>query len=136
MGRTGSLIFGVCFLISSFTKIAHPYDFLYVVYDYQLLPGRMNEWLAFYLPWLELFLAYALLFDFLRPTGMLVCSSLLAIFVIAQGLVLSRGTPTACGCFNSLTESISSYDFARTVALFVLSIPVTCALMSSRRVAK
>jgi hypothetical protein len=106
---------GVIFLYSGVEKIAHPYIFLANVYDFELTGPGLGMLVAMVLPWLELFLAIALIFN-LFPGGALLGGALLGIlFVGVQASAIVRGLSVNCGCFGpDEAKLVGLFTFART----------------------
>ena len=88
--------------------------------DYQLLPERAARIFAVVLPWLELAVASALIFDVALPIAGLVASLLLICFTIAVIANLRRGREVACSCYGIIgTKTIGWGTVARNFLLLL-----------------
>jgi putative oxidoreductase len=87
------------FLSAAIPKLLAPTEFALAVRNYRLLPPRLNEPVARWLPRLELALALTLLAGVgLRAAAALTFAVLLA-FAGAIAINLARGRQIDCGCF-------------------------------------
>lgn len=112
------VVLGLTFLYSGVEKVAHPYDFLANVYDFELTGPGLGMLVAMVLPWLELLLATSLLLN-LFPGGALLGSTLLGLlFVGVQFSAIVRGLSVNCGCFGpDDTKMVGLFTFARTCSI-------------------
>ena len=62
------------------------------------------------LPWLELWIALALIAGFARRSAALIAFALLAVFIGALAINLARGNPVDCGCFGTHANTRSIAD--------------------------
>lgn len=115
---SGMLVF------SALPHIANPYAFLSTVYSYQIVGKTLGVVVAITLPYIELVLGIALMFEAkLRRLAFLVCIPLFALFLGAQISAVARGLNIACGCFGSSTSTVGKSTLA--VAMIGL---MTCVL--------
>jgi hypothetical protein len=98
------LTLGLVFVYASYDKILHPQAFALAVYNYQLLPEAVINFVALTLPWLELFLGLCLLFSIWLPGATVVAAGLLVVFLGALAFNQIRGIDTHCGCFSTETK--------------------------------
>ena len=98
------LILGLVFVYASYDKILHPQAFALAVYNYQLLPEAVINFVALTLPWLELFLGLCLLFSIWLPGATVVAAGLLVVFLGALAFNQIRGLDMHCGCFSTETK--------------------------------
>ena len=101
------LVLGGVFVYASADKILHPVEFSKVVYNYQILPFVVSNFVAMVLPWLELFVGLALIVGVLRFESSLILSVLLLVFIIALSINLFRGVDIDCGCLTLSGEGRS-----------------------------
>lgn len=109
------------FILSSMEKIVFPALFARIVYNYHILPGRLINLAALYLPWLELVVGLALISRYFRRVGIILSTLLISIFSLAVLSTLWRGINLNCGCFSvtSLLPSSPQLVLIRNVFLLV-----------------
>lgn len=115
---------GGVFLASFFSKVLKPYQFLEQVYGYEMVGERWGVLTAFFIPWLEMMLAFFLLAGIALEGAFFLSALLMLLFSLVQSFALYRGLDISCGCFSA-TESqspISMVSTIRTVALFLLCV--------------
>ena len=89
------------------------------------LPTRTIPVLAFGIPWIELGLAAGLLVPRTAWWSAVAMSALLAVFSVAIGTHLARGTRPTCGCFGELDRApIGLRTLVRTAGLTLLALGV------------
>ena len=93
------LYLGGIFLWACWHKIADPYAFALDVATYQIMPLSLINFFALILPWIEL-AAAAMLVLGVRAASLLV-AGMMAMFLCALSIALSRGLQLSCGCFAS-----------------------------------
>lgn len=102
------IILGVIFIYASYDKISHPKAFAEVVYNYQILPDKLINLTAIFLPWIELMIGLFLIAGFWMPGTVIWSNILLVIYIGALGFNLARGLDINCGCFS--TTNVSSIN--------------------------
>jgi putative oxidoreductase len=75
-------ILGGIFIVASFGKIQNPQAFADILYNYKLLPGFVINFLAVYLPWLEMMAGLCLMAGIFTRTNAIILSSLLVVFIV------------------------------------------------------
>ena len=129
--RIAAWILGAVFLAAALPKIFDPPGFAEVLHAYRLLPDAALSPLALTLPWLELWIALALISGFARRSAALIALGLLLVFMGALALNLARGNPVDCGCFGaspvlrSVAERLGSMrlDLLRDALLALIAWP-------------
>jgi len=93
-----TLLFGY----AGWVKILDPGEFARAISGYALLPEEWVPWLAYSLPWLEVWCAAALWVTppFRRSAWVLV-TLMMIVFTLAKASVMLRGLEIACGCMAS-----------------------------------
>lgn len=91
----------VLMLRSAFSHLANPYYFLSSIHAYQLVSKTLAEYLAMFLPFLQITLALFLIIRWSPGVLYLVTASLFLGFIFAQVSVLIRGLEISCGCFGA-----------------------------------
>jgi uncharacterized membrane protein YphA (DoxX/SURF4 family) len=117
------LILGAIFIYASYDKILHPKAFAEIVYNYQILPDKLINPTAIFLPWLELLMGICLIAGFWMPGTVIWCNILLVAYIGALSFNLARGLDIHCGCFStSKGNSISIETIMWDVAFLLLSV--------------
>ena len=95
---------GILFVVSGTEKLVGPYqNFLYVVQSYKVLPDLLEEPVARFFPWLELFVGMFVLLGLWLKSALVGATALLTTFIIVVGQAIGRQLPiTECGCFGGL----------------------------------
>jgi len=94
------LALGAIFVIAAIPKIADPPSFAHMIYNYRLVPASLINLSALVMPWVELLAGLALILGVWRAAARNVIGILLAIFIIAISVNLTRDNAIDCGCFN------------------------------------
>lgn len=116
------LILGCIFLYSGLEKVAHPYDFLGNVYDFELTGAGLSVVVAMVMPWLELLLAVSLLFNLFSGGALLGCALLGILFVGVQFSAIVRGLSVNCGCFGpDESKMVGMATFVRTCSIALMA---------------
>ena len=90
------------FLAAAWPKISDPAGFAKSIFNYQLLPDVAINPLAIFLPWLELFSAFALLAaPALRRGALWLIAAMTVVFIGAIASAMARGLDIDCGCFST-----------------------------------
>lgn len=100
-------ILGGIFIYASFNKIQNPQAFADILYNYKLLPDFFINFLAVYLPWLEMMAGLCLVAGIFARTSAIILSIMLGIFIVALAINAFRGLDFNCGCFSPLGEGSS-----------------------------
>lgn len=98
------ILIGILLIVSSSEKLIGPYqNFLYVVQNYQLLPGFLENVVARIFPWIELFVGVFLVLGLWLKAVLRAALVLLMIFIVVVAQALLRHLDIAeCGCFGGL----------------------------------
>src|SRR5438045_5738204 len=102
--RIVDLIVGGIFIYAGAIKVMDPIRFGLDIDNYKILPWAISVRFAFYLPWLEVLAALALIFRFLYRGGLSILSALLLIFLCATIVAKVRGLDITCGCFGHASQ--------------------------------
>lgn len=94
------LALGAIFVIAAIPKIADPPSFAHMIYNYRLVPAPLINISALVMPWVELLAGLALILGAWKAAARNIAGILLAIFIIAISINLSRDNAIDCGCFN------------------------------------
>ena len=113
------VILGVIFIYASYDKILHPKAFAEVVYNYQILPDKLINLTAIFLPWFEIMIGVFLIVGFWMPGTVIWCNTLLVIYIGALGFNLARGLDINCGCFSTTKGGSVSIEHILWDAVFL-----------------
>ena len=127
---------GGLFLAAGLSKLYQPYDFLGIVYRYELVGPSLGLMIARGLPWLELTLGVLLTAGILRCGAWLLAVVSLCLFTYAKAVVVARGLPIPCGCFGWNEGVVTLKDLYLTATMLVASAVSFCVAivgLASRR---
>ena len=131
--RIIGLIIGGIFIYAGAIKVLDPIGFARDIDNYHIVPWPLSVWLAFYLPWLEIFCGLAVLCGIFYRGGLLILNALISIFIIASIVAKARGLDITCGCFGHASKYLS---FAWHLSLdLILLAAVAFLWVSERRMA-
>ena len=119
-------VLGVIFIYASIDKIIYPSAFSEAISNYRLFPDVVINFLAIWLPWLELVTGLFLITGIWIKGNALILSILSLTFGIITGIAIFRGLDISCGCF-SLTHDQKSIQWTHIVqnfGLLVMSLQV------------
>jgi putative oxidoreductase len=91
---------GAIFIIAALPKIADPPSFAHMIYNYRLVPSPLINISALVMPWVELLAGLALILGAWKAAARTVVAIMLAVFIAAISINLSRDNAIDCGCFN------------------------------------
>jgi uncharacterized membrane protein YphA (DoxX/SURF4 family) len=83
---------------------ASPAEFASGIDNFKILPWPVSVALAFYLPWLEIFCALALVFRFLYRGALAILSTSIVVFTLGILAAKVRGLDITCGCFGHASQ--------------------------------
>jgi len=92
------------FIYAGALKAIDPVQFASDIDNYKILPWPVSVALAFYLPWLEIFCALALVFRFLYRGALSILIVLIVTFTLATIAARIRGLDITCGCFGHVSQ--------------------------------
>jgi uncharacterized membrane protein YphA (DoxX/SURF4 family) len=122
LGLAARLYIGGVFLYACFHKILHPERFAMDVATYDILPLFLVNGFAITLPWIELAAGLLIISGYGVKPGALLLTGMMAMFVVALAIALSKGLDMACGCFASTEaeEAISIKTLFRDLLWLLL----------------
>jgi len=114
------------FLWAAQSKIIDPAGFAKAVNNYHILPGGVVNIFALTLPWVEVLVAFGLLFGVWRQSSAVLLNLMLVVFTIALLIAIGKGVDIDCGCFtqNPNVKSSLWMDFARDLGFIALALPL------------
>lgn len=116
---------GAALLVGSIPHLNNPYLFLSSVYAYDLFDVRVGQFVAMFLPTLELVVAITLIAQIWSDAAHLICFALLSCFVTIQSAAYIRGLGISCGCFGPCNET--------PIGVISLSVPAGLLVLSAVR---
>ena len=126
-------ILGGMFIYASISKIAHPYAFAKIIYNYQLLPESLIYISAITLPWVEMISGLFLVAGIFKRTTAIILSSLLVVFIIAISINLIRGLNFDCGCFTTVITEKGSDPVGLLIRDILMLIPGGIIILRGKR---
>jgi putative oxidoreductase len=123
--RILELVLAGTFIYAGALKAIDPVQFARDIDNYKILPWPVSVALAFYLPWLEIFCALALVFRFLYRGALSILTLSILVFTLATIAAKVRGLDITCGCFGHASQHWSfpahlATNLAILVALLAL----------------
>jgi putative oxidoreductase len=91
------------FVMAALPKIKDPVAFAISVDAFQVVGPTLSNWIALFLPWLELILGIGILLPQIRSSSSILIAVLLIVFISLHASAWIRGLEISCGCFG--TES-------------------------------
>ncbi|RLC31618.1 MAG: DoxX family protein [Deltaproteobacteria bacterium] len=112
---------GAVFLYASIDKIIYPDRFAFAISNYRILPGDLVNFVAVWLPWLEVTVGVFLIFGLFEWASLTLYNMVMLIFLAAIAINLARGVNISCGCFSldPNAEKMSWLTFMRDLGLLV-----------------
>jgi putative oxidoreductase len=95
------------FLYAGALKVWDPVTFAGDINNYRILPYAFSTRLAFYLPWLEILCAVALISGRLATGATALLAGMTVVFIGATAAAKIRGIDLNCGCFGKAGENFS-----------------------------
>jgi putative oxidoreductase len=105
--RILDLLIAAVFIYAGVIKAFDPVQFAHDIDNYKILPWTICVALAFYLPWLEIFCALALIFRRFYRGGLSILTALVVVFLAATIAAKVRGLDITCGCFGHASQNWS-----------------------------
>lgn len=120
-----ALLVGVLFVYAGALKIMDPLRFASDISNYAILSWSLGIRLALYLPWLEVVLGLALIFQRLFAGAIVLTGGLVLVFVGATVWARAHGIDVSCGCFGTASSNLTlTWHLVLNAALLV----ALCAL--------
>jgi putative oxidoreductase len=105
--RILDFLIAAVFIYAGVIKAFDPVQFAHDIDNYKILPWTICVALAFYLPWLEIFCALALIFRRFYRGGLSILTALVVVFLAASIAAKVRGLDITCGCFGHASQNWS-----------------------------
>lgn len=98
------LILGGLFLAAGWSKVGAPLQTLANIYSYQIvIPDWVASTVAYSLPWMEIFLGFAMLVGLWLPVTAGWTAAMLCMFIVLTAQAWWRELPIDCGCVDLST---------------------------------
>lgn len=112
---------GFVFIYAAIAKISEPDQFAVAISNYQLFPDFSINFLAVFVPWLEIVCGFGLLFGVYIKENSIIYLSLMTLFTLAILISLLRGLDIDCGCFGSEdTSKVGIVKIGENIVLIFL----------------
>ena len=121
------------FIYAGALKAIDPVQFASDIDNFKILPWPVSVALGFYLPWLEIFCALALVFRFLYRGAVSILMVLIVTFTLATIAAKVRGLDITCGCFGHVSQN---WSFPSHLATNLAILAALLALGISNRLRK
>jgi putative oxidoreductase len=128
-----ALVVAGIFIYAGAVKMLDPVQFAHDVKNFQILPWPMSVALAFYLPWLEIFCGFGLIFRFFYRGAVSILAVLIVVFTLATAAAKVRGLDITCGCFGHASQH---WSFPAHLATNLGILAALLALWFSNRLAR
>lgn len=128
-----ALVVAGIFIYAGALKMLDPVQFAHDVKNFQILPWPISVALGFYLPWLEIFCGFGLIFRLFYRGAISVLSVLIVVFTLATAAAKVRGLDITCGCFGHASQH---WSFPAHLATNLGILTALLALWFSNRLAR
>jgi putative oxidoreductase len=115
---------GIIFLYAAMTKITYPAEFAEALAAYQIVPYWALNFVAIYLPCVELTCGLFLVIGLSTRSASAVVIFLLIIFSIGQTINLIGRIPIDCGCFQNAGDQITWWDIPKDLGWMLLTLQI------------
>ena len=115
-------ILAFVFIFSGVEKISDPASFSDAITNYKLFPLFTVNFIAVFVPWLELFVGALLLFGIWIKENALIVNALFGFFILIIAVALARGLDINCGCFGTrFAQKVGLEKIAENILLMIAS---------------
>lgn len=115
-----ALLVGAVFIYAGVLKVMDPLRFANDISNYALISWSLGVRVAFYLPWLEIVLGLALIFQRLFSGAIALTGGLILLFVGATLWARAHGIDVSCGCFGTVSSNLTlTWHLVLNAGLFV-----------------
>ena len=112
------LILGFIFIYASYDKILDPEKFARDISNYHVVPFGLENTVAIFLPWLELFIGLGIITGVYINANVYISGGLLILFIILIAQAMIRGFNIDCGCGLKEGEIIGWSKIIENTLLF------------------
>ena len=117
------IILGGTFILAAVPKILDPKGFVLDITHYDFFPKFVINMIAITVPWIELFIAFSVIFSVAQRGGILLLNLMLVAFLVLLAQAWIRGLDIDCGCFgHSGARETVSKAFVRDLFFIIWGI--------------
>ncbi|MCX7830792.1 MAG: hypothetical protein N2445_07020 [Acidobacteria bacterium] len=117
------IVLGGTFILAAIPKILDPKGFALDITHYDFFPKIAVNLIAITVPWIELFIAFSIIFAVAQKGGVLLLNLMLIAFLVLLGQAWIRGLDIDCGCFgHSGAREAVSKAFVRDLFFVIWAI--------------
>ncbi len=102
-----ALLVGAIFVYAGVLKVRDPMRLASDISNYALVPWSLGVRVAFYLPWLEIIVGLALIFQRFLSGALALTMALIALFIGATIWARAHGIDVGCGCFGTASSNLT-----------------------------
>ena len=118
------------FVMAALPKIKDPVAFATSVNAFQVVGPTLSNWIALFLPWLELIVGIGILLPQIRSSSSILIAILLIVFIGLHASAWIRELEISCGCFGAESaEESTNYLWLITRNSLLL---IACVLIISK----
>lgn len=132
LARGSRLALALIFMAAAPQKILAPADFAASVASYLILPDVLINFTALTLPWLEMIVAFLLIFRAWPGPTLFLANAMLVVFLAAVSSAYARGIDLNCGCFSSAPAASDDMVFYIVRDVVFVIIGLTAAWLHKR----
>lgn len=118
------LYIGGLFVYAAMYKINYAAEFAETIASYRLVPYYLVDFLAVFMPWLELVCGGLMIAGFRTRAAAGIVAALITVFTVAIIVNLLRGSNISCGCFHTIEDPISWWTVLRDLTWLAMTIHV------------
>lgn len=100
------LILALIFLIAAIEKIKSPEAFALSIDAYGIFSNWIINILTVFIPWMELFISFGLIFKFKLRANLVLYVFLMSAFTLIVAYAMIIGLDIECGCFGDSSEKV------------------------------
>lgn len=117
------IVLGGTFILAAVPKIMDSRGFAVDITHYDFFPKIVVNIIAITVPWIELFIAFSIIFAVAQKGGILLLNLMLIAFLVLLGQAWIRGLDIDCGCFgHSGAREAVSKAFVRDLFFIIWGI--------------
>lgn len=113
------LILAFIFVLSSIEKLKDPYAFALSVDAYQVFPDWIVNLSTLLIPWLELFIAFGLIFKFKLRANLILFGSLMIMFTLLVVIAMIKGLDIECGCYGESSSKVGLTKLVENILIII-----------------
>lgn len=107
------------FILAAIEKLTNPFAFALSIDAYQIFPEWVTNISTFFIPWLELFIGFGLLFKFKLKANLYLYLFLMIAFTLLVLVALLKGLDIECGCYGESSTKIGLVKLFENILIVV-----------------